>query len=64
MQFTIPRARLTPSAIAALILFVSTGDSPHLIKDFPFVLERKRLLAAIDAVDNQIVVAADNAREQ
>jgi len=45
-------------------LFVSAGDSPHLIKDLPFVLERKGLSAAIDAVNNQIVVAAHNAWEQ
>src|SRR5579863_5991961 len=45
-------------------LFVSAGDSPHLIKDLPFVLERKRLSAAIGAVDNQIVFAAHSARER
>jgi len=45
-------------------LIVSAGDSPHLIKHLPFVLERKRLSAAIDAVDDEIVVAAYNAREQ
>ena len=45
-------------------LFVSAGDSPHLIKDLPFVLERKRLSAAVRAVDNQIVVAAHNAWEK
>jgi hypothetical protein len=45
------------------LLFVSAGDSPHLIKDVPFLLERKRLSTTVGAVDNQVVVAAHNARE-
>ena len=45
-------------------LFVSAGDSPHLIDNLSFVPEGKRPSAAIDAVDNQIVIAAHNAREQ
>jgi hypothetical protein len=44
--------------------FVSAGDSPHLIEDLPFVLESKRLSAAVGAVNDQIVIAAHNTREQ
>lgn len=43
--------------------FVSAGDSTNLIDHFPFVLERKRLSTAVHAVDHQIVVAANRARE-
>jgi hypothetical protein len=43
--------------------FVSASYSPHLIDDLLFVFEGKRSSAAIDAVDNQIVVTAHNARE-
>jgi hypothetical protein len=39
-------------------LFVSAGDSPRLIKNLPFVLERKRLAAAVATLDHQVVVAA------
>ena len=42
--------------------FGSVGDSPHLIDNLLFVLEGKRLSAAIDAVDNQIVVTSRGAR--
>jgi hypothetical protein len=43
--------------------FASAGNSSHLIDDLFFVLEGDRSSAAIDAVDNQIVVTAHNARE-
>ena len=44
--------------------FVPAGYEPHLIKDVPFVLERKRVSGAIGAVDHQIVVTANSARER
>lgn len=39
------------------------GDLPDLIDHFPLVLEGKRLSAAVHAVDHQIVVATNRARE-
>ena len=43
--------------------FVPAGYEPHLVKDAPLVLERERLSATINAVDQQIVVTANSARE-
>jgi hypothetical protein len=40
------------------------GDLPHLIDDLPFVLEEKRLSAAIGPVHNQIIVTAHDAQEK
>jgi len=42
--------------------FVPAGDSPDVIRDVPFALERNSFSAAVGVADNQVVVAAHNDR--